>query len=76
MKPLTATERIETKVFELLEMNPEGLRWSELRVKIESSNPDLHPKTVNGLIWKLPEKYPDRIYKPTKGVFCLLKYKK
>jgi len=41
---------------------------------LESDN-TLHPKTVNGSIWKLVEKYPDKVYKPSKGLFRLLKYK-
>lgn len=75
MKEITATAQIERKIFELLEANPSGLRWSELRRLIEESDPALHPKTVNGIVWKLPEKYPDKIYKPEKGIFRLLRYK-
>jgi len=71
----TITGRIYSKIFDLLENNPEGLFWSELLVKIEESDSTLHPKTVNGCVWKLVEKFPDRVYKPTKGVFRLLKFK-
>jgi hypothetical protein len=67
------TNQIYEKIFELLERNPEGLRWSDLLSKITESNPNLHPKTVNGTIWKLIEKYPDKVYKPSKGVFQLKK---
>lgn len=69
------TERIYAKAFELLENHPEGLRWSELLSKINASEPTFHPKTVNGCVWKLVEKFPDKIYKPSKGLFRLLKYK-
>jgi hypothetical protein len=69
------TERIDTKAFELLEKHPEGLHWSDLLSKIKASDPTFHPKTVNGCVWKLVEKYPDMIYKPSKGLFRLLKYK-
>lgn len=69
------TERINSKAFELLEKNPEGMRWSELLSKIKASDPTFHPKTVNGCVWKLVEKFPDKIYKPSKGLFRLLKYK-
>lgn len=71
----TATERINMKALELLEQNPEGLRTTELRSKIEASDPSFHPKTVNGTVWKLPEKFPDQVYKPEKGLFRLVKYK-
>ncbi|WP_440953647.1 hypothetical protein [Methanococcoides sp. FTZ1] len=75
LKSSKVTERIRAKAFELLEKHPEGLQWSELLSKITASDPSFHPKTVNGSIWKLVEKYPDRVYKPSKGLFRLLKYR-
>jgi hypothetical protein len=69
------TERIYAKAFEILEKNPKDIRWSGLISKIIKSDSSFHPKTVNGCVWKLVEKFPDRIYKPSKGLFCLLKYK-
>ncbi|OGD67975.1 hypothetical protein A3I18_00090 [Candidatus Campbellbacteria bacterium RIFCSPLOWO2_02_FULL_35_11] len=75
MNKPTITGQINAKVFELLEQHPEGLRWSELLSKIKKSNPDFHPKTVNGCVWKLVQKFPDKVYKPSKGVFRLLRYK-
>ena len=75
MDKSTITGRIYAKVFELLEHHPEGLRWSELLSKIEASDRSFHPKTVNGCVWKLLERFPDKVYKPSKGLFRLLKYK-
>lgn len=69
------TYLINAKAFELLEKHPEGLRWSELLSKIIASDSNFHPKTVNGCVWKLVERFPDKIYKPSKGLFRLLKYK-
>ena len=74
-KSSKVTERINAKAFELLEHHPEGLHFSELRSKIEASDPSFHPKTVNGCVWKLVQRFPDKIYKPSKGLFRLLKYK-
>ena len=69
------TERINATAFELLEKHPEGLRWTDLRKMIEVSDESFHPKTVNGCVWKLVETFPDKIYKPSKGLFRLRKYK-
>lgn len=74
-KQPTITGRIYTTIFDLLEENPKGLHWSELLRKIKESDPNFHPKTVNGCVWKLVEKYPDKVYKPSKGLFRLVKYK-
>ena len=73
MEKLSAMKIIETKIFELLENNPEGMRWVDLNNKILESDSTLHPKTVNGIIWKIVEKYPEKIYKPSKGIFKLKK---
>lgn len=70
----TITGRIYAKIFELLEEHPEGLHWSELLSRIKEYDPGLHPKTINGCVWKLVEKFPDKVYKPSKGLFRLLKY--
>jgi hypothetical protein len=75
VKKPTITGRIYAKTLELLEQHPKGLHWSDLISKIKTSDPNLHPKTVNGCIWKLVEKFPDKVYKPSKGLFRLLKYK-
>jgi len=71
----TITEKIYNKIFEILEENPQGIQWSKLMSQILESDNTLHPKTVNGSIWKLVGKYPDKVYKPEKGIFKLLKYK-
>ena len=75
MQSLKVTERIYAKAFELLEQHPEGLRFSELRSRIEASDHNFHPKTVNGCVWKLVQRFPEKVYKPSKGLFRLLKYK-
>lgn len=62
MRSSKVTERINATAFELLERHPDGLRWSELRSRIEASDPDFHPKTVNGCVWKLVETFPEWIY--------------
>lgn len=71
----TITGRIYAKVFELLEKNPKGMRWTDLLSEIQESDSSFHPKTVNGCVWKLIEKYPEEVYKPSKGLFRLTKYR-
>ena len=73
-KPSTITGRIYAKALELLERHPEGLRFTELRSAIEEAYPSFHPKTVNGCVWKLIQKFPDEVYKSSRGRYRLLKY--
>jgi hypothetical protein len=75
MKSATVTGRIYATAFALLEQHPGGLRWSELLAQIQASDRGFHPKTVNGCVWKLVERFPDKVYKPSKGLFRLVKHK-
>lgn len=75
MQSIKVTHRINAKALQLLARHPKGLRWSELLTKIRAADPNFHPKTVNGCVWKLVEKFPDQVYKPEKGLFRLKKYK-
>ena len=75
INPNTTTGRIYSKALELLDQNPEGICRKDLNDAIPKSYPKFHQKTINGCIWKLTEKFPDKVYKPSKGIFRLLKYK-
>jgi len=75
MKTKSTTQQVEEMVLEILEKNPEGVRWVDLNKKIKELNPELHPKTINGTVWKIIEKFPNKVYKPSKGLFRLTKYK-
>lgn len=71
----TATGKINALAMKFLEEHTEGLRWTDLLKKIKQYDPELHPKTVNGCVWRLTERFPDLVYKPSKGVFRLIKYR-
>jgi hypothetical protein len=75
MQPDKVTKRIKDKALELLEQSPKGLRYSELHAKISAFDPSFNANTVNGSIWNLDAIFPDKVYKPSKGLFRLLKYK-
>ncbi|MFO1514946.1 MAG: hypothetical protein U1F83_18905 [Verrucomicrobiota bacterium] len=69
------TKRIKDKALELLDLFPNGLRYSELHAKISAADASFNSNTVNGSIWNLDALFPDKVYKPSKGLFRLLKYK-
>ncbi len=71
----TIGERITTKAFELLDQSPEGLRYSELVKRVIGSDSTFKPNTVHGNIWNLDERFADRVYKPSRGLFRLTKYR-
>lgn len=75
MQSSKVTERIKAKAFELLEEHPEGLRYSELHSKIQAADNDFRSNTIGGCIWNLDAVFPDKVYKPFRGLFRLVKYK-
>ena len=70
--PTTITGQINQKAIDILEKHPEGIRWSEMLRLIQEAFPDFHPKTINGCVWKLVDNFPDKVYKPEKGLFKLV----
>lgn len=75
MATQNVTQRIKDKAFELLGQHPEGLRYSELRNKIQESDQTFNGNTINGCIWNLDLAFSDKVYKPSKGLFRLLSFK-
>ena len=65
----TKTELIQVKAIEILKSAPQGIRTSQLINAIKENLPDVHPKTINGTIWKLPATRPEEVYKPSRGLF-------
>lgn len=68
-------ERIVEKAFEILEDFPEGVRYSDLVSRVGALDRSFKPNTIHGNVWNLHEQYPDRIYKPSRGLFRLTKYR-
>ena len=64
----TKRELIESKAIEFLKSNPKGMRTSQLINVIQENLPDVHPKTINGTVWKLPALRPEEVYKPKRGL--------
>lgn len=75
MQPDKVTQRIKAKALELLDQFPKGLRYSQLHAKITASDSAFKRNTINGNIWNLDAVFPDKVYKPKRGLFRLLKYK-
>jgi len=69
------TEKIKDKAFELLKDNPDGLRYSELVKLISENDEKLNRNTINGSIWNLDSLFPEKVYKPSRGLFRLVEFK-
>jgi len=71
----TITERVTNTAFDLLEQHPEGLRFMELITKIKEKDANFNTNTINGCIWNLDAQFPQKVYKPSRGLFRLTKFK-
>lgn len=75
LNPLTLSGQIYRRILELLEQRPEGVRRVELQRYVRKAAPTLHTKIINMSIGKLTEQFPDKVYRPERGLFRLKRYK-
>ena len=71
----TIGERIAEKAFEVLNATPEGVRYSDLVRRVMDLDRSFKHNTVHGNVWNLDERFPDRIYKPSRGLFRLTRFR-
>ena len=74
MSSSTITGQIRKCALQILENNPQGVRFSELSRKILDLG-NFNKNTISGATWDLDATYPDKVYKPDRGLFRLLKFK-
>jgi hypothetical protein len=75
MQSSKITERITATALKLLDEHPAGLRFSEMVVNIKATDEKFNLNTINGSIWNLDARFPKDVYKPSKGLFRLTKFK-
>lgn len=68
-------KRIRDAAFELLKQHPEGIRWADLIRQVGRSDPSFNPNTIQGSLWNVHQLYPDKVYKPSRGLFKLTEFR-
>ena len=71
----TVRDQITAAAFAVLEKHPEGIRYMNLLRTITEANTSLKKNSVHGTIWNLDAVHPDKVYKPSRGLFRLVKFK-
>jgi len=71
----TRKEKIVEKALELLEGNPDGLRYSVLVKEVSKAMPEVPVNTIHGTVWDLEVQLSSKIYKPSRGLYRLVKFK-
>ncbi len=71
----TRKEKIVEKALEILNSHPDGLRYSALVKEISKIMPEEKYGTLTGAVWNLDVKHSSKIYKPSRGLFRLTRFK-
>jgi hypothetical protein len=69
----TQREKIIKKAYEILENSPEGIRYSDLVMKIQQAYPEIKLKVIQWETYNLHKKFKD-VVKPERGLFILKKF--
>lgn len=72
---LGIVDKILETALQILDGYPNGLRYTELNKKIIERNPNFNYNTVRTATWDLDVKESEKVYKPDRGIFKLLKYR-
>ena len=70
----TIRQRIGGVALDLLRQHPDGVRYAEL-VRRVSQEGSFKINTVHGNVWDLDQRFPDKVYKPSRGLFRLLEFR-
>ncbi len=72
---MTLRDKITHKAKELLAASPDGIRFSELVNRLKEAFPGEAHGNFPGAIWNLDARFPDEIYKPSRGLFRLTQFR-
>jgi len=74
----TQKEKIIKKLYEILENNPNGIRYADLIRKISEELPEVKVNTIHGTVWDFKQKIDKGqvkdVLRPEKGLYILGKY--
>jgi hypothetical protein len=70
----TIRERITKIALHLLNDHPDGVRYSDLVRRVCEVDSALKTNTVHGSVWNLDERFPEKVYKPSRGLFRLVQF--
>lgn len=72
---MTNKEQIISKALEFLKDAPQGIRYSDLVVRISAALPQIPKNTVHGTIWNLDVQLPSQVLKPARGLYVAAQYR-
>ncbi len=71
----TIKQGVFDRAIQLLELDPKGMRYMDLVRAVLEQDGTLNENSVRGWIHELPERAPDRVYKPSPGLYRLTRFR-
>ena len=71
----TIGEKITGLALEQLGKQPDGVRYADLVRLIQGVDPSLKTNTIHGTVWDLATRLPEKVYKPSRGLFRLIEFR-
>ena len=71
----TIGEKITSIALDQLRKNPDGIRYADLVRLIQTVDGSLKTNTIHGTVWDLATRLPEKIYKPSRGLFRLVEFR-
>ena len=75
VQPVKIRARIRAAAFEVLKKHPSGIRWSDMLRAIQAVDSSFNGNTITGSVRNLDALYPDKVYKPSRGLWRLVEFK-
>lgn len=72
---MTLREKITRKAKDILAASPDGIRFSELVNRLKEAIPGEAHGNFTGAIWNLDARFPNEVYKPSRGLFRLTRFR-
>lgn len=68
-------DEIRSKALEILAKSPAGVRYADLVRQVARSDGKLKLNTIHGTLWDLDQQVPEKVYKPSRGLYRLEEYR-
>jgi len=65
----TRKDRIIAQALDILKNSPSGYRYSQLHKELCRRLPKISANTIHGTMWDLDQRFPDKVVKPSRGLF-------
>jgi hypothetical protein len=67
--PKLTVNQIRELAIKIVQQTPVGIRYRQLVQQISGQHPETPVNTIHGSVWDLATRYPDKVHKPSRGLY-------